>query len=83
MSVTYQYVDRAKCSECGYIWTTVDSRTGMVSDSIVCACGALSFVDGELVGMTSVMIPSETEFKQVVADDVGIDVNSLIIEQYS
>lgn len=82
MSVTYQYVDRAKCSECGYIWTTVDSRTGMVSDSIVCACGALSFVDGELVGMTSVMIPNEAEFKQAVADDVGIDVDSLIIEQY-
>ena len=82
MSEVYQYVDRAKCSGCGYIWTTVDSRTGVVSDNVVCACGALSFVNGQLVGMTSVMIPDEAEFKQVVSDDTGIDINSLIIEQY-
>ena len=80
MSITYQYVDRAKC-ECGYIWTTIDSRTGMASDSVVCACGSSQFIEGELSGLAVAIAVDDAEFKQAVSDDTGIDVDSLIIEQ--
>ena len=79
----YSYVDRALCSECGYIWTTKDIRTGVVSDNVICECGALSFVNGVITGMTSIPITDETDFKQAVSDDAGILVEFLTIEQYS
>ena len=80
MTVTYQYVDRASC-ECGYVWTTIDSRTGVVSGSVVCACGSSQFIEGELSGLAVGIAVDDAEFKQAVSDDTGIDVGSLIIEQ--
>ena len=78
----YNYIDRALCSECGYIWTTKDIRTGVDSDNVVCKCGALSFVDGVVVGMTGIAITDELDFKQAVADDTGILAEHIAIEQY-
>lgn len=70
--VTHTWLERGKHA-CGYIWTNPDSR------SVVCACGGAWLLDGVPTNLDEVT--DETEFKQVVSDDLGIPLVELDLQQ--
>ena len=67
MTTLHIWVTRAKC-DCGYIWTTQGSP------SVVCSCGGLQIINENVIG-NSLSI-DEIEFKQFVANEIGIDITS-------
>ena len=75
----YKYIDRAKCM-CGYIWTTLGRNIeDPDSDSVICACGDLEFIEGVLSDASLDIV--EADFKQAVADELSVDVNELTLIQ--
>lgn len=71
--IHHQWVARAKC-DCGFIWTNPGAP------SVVCACRASILKDDVLISGPD-LAHTDTEFKQAVADDLGVGIADLLLEK--
>lgn len=66
---SHTWVARDRCN-CGFLWTTPGSP------GVVCVCGATEIAGNATVCGGGVSF-TEAEFKQAVADDLGVPVENI------